>query len=395
MSTDDYPLITLHPVADARHRWSALLVQSDNADDSGAFARLLGEFGLLEALGPLSCILPLSPPAVLDPQTGDLLPADKVVLWLPAAHCVAPTLATPLAGLRAQGFHMLAAGQLPADAALPPAVTGLALNPADGLDIAAATNRMPHLSGPHLALGIDDMTSYDTAIKSGFRWVAGNYPLHPLPAKNLVGSPGRTVMLKLLAQITGDADSREIEKTLKQDPNLSYQLLKLVNSVSFSLTAKISSFTQAITLLGRRQLQRWLQLLLYAQPHDHGDQASPLMPRAAMRAGLMEGLAKACGEGKDQQDRAFMVGIFSLLEVMVGQPAAEVITPLNLSEEVAAALLARQGRLGALLTLVEAAESGPDARTRDALAAAGLTAAAWAAEQAQACHWAVQVSREA
>jgi EAL and modified HD-GYP domain-containing signal transduction protein len=239
------------------------------------------------------------------------------------------------------------------------------------------------------------VSGYEGARGTGFRWIAGNYPLHPGPVKSSASNPGRTIMLKLLAQITGDADSRDIENTLKQDPNLSYHLLKLVNSVAFSLTNKISSFSQAITLLGRRQLQRWLQLLLYARPQGQGDEASPLMPRAAMRAGLLEGLARAAGGSKEAQDRAFMVGMFSLLEPLVGQPAGDVIKPLNLAEEVTAALIARQGQLGAWLAAIEAGESGPNEQTRAALAAAEVSHAIWAAEQAQACHWAIQISREA
>ena len=48
-----------------------------------------------------------------------------------------------------------------------------------------------------------------------------------------------------------------------------------------------------------------------------------------------------------------------------------------------------------LLAAVEAGERGPDAATADTLAQAGIAPAVWAKEQAQACHWAVQVSREA
>jgi EAL and modified HD-GYP domain-containing signal transduction protein len=254
---------------------------------------------------------------------------------------------------------------------------------------------LSRLPGPHLALRVDQPDSLNDCRSEGFRWIAGNYPLNLPPLKAVSGNPGRTVMLKLLGQISSDASSNDIEKTLKQDPQLSYQLLKLVNSVAFSLTTKISSFSQAITLLGRRQLQRWLQLLLYARPPGAGTDASPLMPRAAMRAGLMEGLSRATGGGKDDQDRAFMVGMFSLLESLVGLPAAEVVKSLNLAEEVTAALAAHQGPLGKLLAVVEAGECGPDAATAEALARTGIAPAVWAKEQAQACHWAVQVSREA
>lgn len=397
MSTDDYPLITLHPVANSHHRWSGLLVQCDSSDAAGAMAltRLFGEFGLFESLGHLPCILPSTHPDTLDPQLAQLLPAERVILRLPAADCANPAHAETLTRFRSQGFHLLADGLPPADAELPPVVQALAIDCSPGVDIAAANAWMQRLAGPHLALHVEDGSGYEGLRGSGFRWIAGNYPLRPLPVKNAASNPGRAIMLKLLAQITSDADSHDIEKTLKQDPNLSYQLLKLVNSVAFSLTHKINSFTQAITLLGRRQLQRWLQLLLYAHPHGSGDEASPLMPRAALRAGIMEGLARASGGSKQLQDHAFMVGMFSLLEALVGKPAAEVIQPLNLTGDVTTALVAHQGSLGVWLAAIEAAEVGPNDATRAALAAANISHADWAAQQAQALLWAAQVSREA
>ena len=86
--------------------------------------------------------------------------------------------------------------------------------------------------------------------------------------------------MTMLALLARDADSRELEAQLKQDPGLSYHLLKLVNSAAFSSGTHIASFGQAISRIGRRQLQRWLQLLLYARQHPDGP-PNLLLPIAA------------------------------------------------------------------------------------------------------------------
>jgi len=204
--------------------------------------------------------------------------------------------------------------------------------------------------------------------------------------------PTQTLLLNLLAQITRDAETRDIEATLKHDPQLSVQLLRLVNSVAFAPTTCISSFAHAITLLGRRQLQRWLQLLLYASQAS-GAQGNPLLASAALRATLMEGLCKVAGRDRAAQDEAFMVGMFSHLETLFSQPLAKIIGPLHLAEEVSAALLLRKGALGELLTLVEAAEQGPDA-VAPVLRQTGISNEIWCKTQIEALRWTIQVSRE-
>jgi EAL and modified HD-GYP domain-containing signal transduction protein len=175
---------------------------------------------------------------------------------------------------------------------------------------------------------------------------------------------------------------------------LSYQLLKLVNSVAFSPTQKVTSFSQAIALLGRRQLQRWLQLLLYTRAQG-STVASPLLPRAALRASLMEGLAKRIGLSNAAQDEAFMVGMFSLLDVLFGMPLQDVVVPLNLPDEVVQALTAGSGELGELKAIVLAAENAPSVQLATALGRFGIANAAWAAELVKAYGWAIQVGKEA
>lgn len=219
----------------------------------------------------------------------------------------------------------------------------------------------------------------------------GSSPLAALPQAPCSG-PTQTLLLRILAQVAHDAETRDIETTLKKDPQLSVQLLRLVNSVAFAPHTRISSFAQAITLLGRRQLQRWLQLLLYASQAS-GGHGNPLMIRAALRATLMEELCKADGGDRTAQDQAFMVGMFSQLEALFSQPLAKIIAPLQLAEEISAALLQHTGPLGELLTLVEAAEQGPEA-VAPVLTRTGISNEVWCKTQIAALGWTVQVSRE-
>jgi len=384
-----FPLITLQPVANARHGWVALSLDSGGGLDAVSLGRMFCEFGLYDSLDGLPCVVALDDaPADL----GEYIPAQDIILRLPAARCVDPDLDRTLLRLQHDGFRLIADGQPPAGTRLSAAITGLALTCGNGSLPADSGNWLPRLAGLHLALGVDSGDGLAQCRDANFQWFVGNYPLHPATqAGHTPGSPSAALLLKLLALVTRDAETREIEAILKQDPNLSYQLLRLVNSVSFALTQKITTFGQALQLLGRRQLQRWLQLLLYASPV--AGSPSPLLPRAALRAALMEGLLRHAGEHGEMLDRAFMAGMFSLLDTLLGMPLDEVLGQLNLADDLTAALLAREGRLGQLLGVVTAAECSP-AALAPALTGAGIDPELWAETLAQSSRWAIQVSRE-
>ncbi|MDB5755929.1 MAG: hypothetical protein JWR56_2357, partial [Massilia sp.] len=154
-----------------------------------------------------------------------------------------------------------------------------------------------------------------------------------------------------------DADTHEIEALLRRDPTLSYNLLRLVNSLGMSTGRRITSFSQALLILGRQQLRRWLNLMLFAA--RQGDMRSAmLLARVALRARALELLAKSRGLDKNTQEQGFMTGMFSLLGVLFGMALPELLAPLALGEAVHAALLRREGELASLLTLLETAERG-------------------------------------
>ncbi|HEX8989038.1 MAG TPA: HDOD domain-containing protein [Rhodocyclaceae bacterium] len=387
--TREFPLVTLHPVSDLRNAWVALMLGTAPADDA-AVARLFAEFELGDALGPLPCIVTPADPAAVDAA----LPATRVVLRLPVDYCCDPAHDEDLHALRARGFRLLAEGMPTPGRHLSDAIPALALDCPGAYAPAAIAAWLSRLPGPHLALSI---AAGGCPPNCHFQWLAAGVHGKEQHGDHgrAIDAPSRLLLLELLSKVANDADSHEIEATIKRDPQLSYYLLKLVNSVGFALTSKITSFNQAITLLGRRQLQRWLQLLLYARTRD-GDKANALLPRAAMRAGLAEALCNAGCASRDMHDRAFMAGMFSLLDQLFGMPIEEIVGPLNLADDVQAALTSRGGPLGAILRAVEA---GEDPHAQESLPGllrdVGIGAETWARCLVSACKWAVLVSSEA
>ena len=202
-----------------------------------------------------------------------------------------------------------------------------------------------------LAEKVETREEFNSCLEQGFDLFQGYYIAKPLVMeKRRLDDCGAT-LLKLMRLLTDDAELAEIEKTFRGSVVLTYKLLLLVNSVGIGMRSKIETVRHAISVLGRRQIQRWIHLALFAG-NDPTGKANPLMDMAAVRAGFMENLA-ACHPALLQQpdatEKAFMTGILSILEAVYDIPMAEVTRELNLSTEVNAALTLRQGTLGKLL----------------------------------------------
>jgi hypothetical protein len=197
----------------------------------------------------------------------------------------------------------------------------------------------------------------DKAFPPSARWIGGDWWLASPTKPTAAQSASRALALQLVQLVSADADTHEIEGVLRRDPTLSYQLLRVVNSLGMGMSRQITSFSQAILIMGRSQLRRWLNLMLFSS-RQSDDRSAMLLARVAVRSRCMELLAKASGVDKSSQEAAFMTGMFSLLGVLFGMPLADVLKPLKITDAMRSALLERTGELGALLDIVEGAEQG-------------------------------------
>jgi len=209
-----------------------------------------------------------------------------------------------------------------------------------------------------LAEKVETFEQFDTCYRMGFDLFQGYFFERPVVLNKRRIDVSGMAMLKLLQQLTMDASLNEIEQTFKENPSLSYNLLRLVNSVAMGMREKIKTLRHAILLLGTEHLRRWTQLSLFAGNDSRG-MNNPLLEMAAVRGRLMEIIVKQINgtvANDEQSEAAFMTGILSLLEVLFETPMSEIIAHLNLTDDVSNALLFRSGQLGSMLTLAEKLE---------------------------------------
>ncbi len=95
--------------------------------------------------------------------------------------------------------------------------------------------------------------------------------------------------------------------------------------------------------------------MLFAQ--DAKDfRSNPLLEKAATRGLMMESLAKTITGNRLIADSAFIVGILSLTDVLLGISMEDLASKLNLAQDLQDALMTRSGLIGAVLLITEKAE---------------------------------------
>lgn len=193
-------------------------------------------------------------------------------------------------------------------------------------------------------------------------------------------------LLDLMGRVQGDAETHEVAQKLKQHADLSLGLVRIANSASMARAQSLSSVEDALVYLGRRQLQRWIAILLFAnnRPGGHRD---PLLITAAKRGRLLELLACRLSGDVELSERAFLVGILASIDALLGRPKEELLRELNLAEEALAALLDHSGCLGQLLCTAEAFEVGDFSGAQGCMEGLGISPGDFQEDEDSAYDW--------
>lgn len=328
----------------------------------------------------------------------ELLPREKVVLEILETVPYTPAVIERCQALRAAGFTLalddITQSNCPAELMALIEIIKVDLPPLNENALRQLASELKPLGKRLLAEKVDSREQMELCRALGFTLFQGYYFARPTIIAGKKLSHNQVTLMRLMTLLLNDAENSELEAVLKPEPGLTVNLLRMTNSVGAGLSHRITSLRHAITLLGRRQLQRWLQLLLFTASGNQG--SNPLLLLAATRGRLMELLA---GEIRPRDgglsDDAFMTGIMSLMPAVIGQPIDEIIAPLPLTNAVRDALCEGHGLLGDLLRLAESCES-EDFREQAQLLVRipGLCPGVLSRAQTSALQWAGDIMRE-
>ena len=203
------------------------------------------------------------------------------------------------------------------------------------------------------ANNIDNEEKYNLAEELNFNYFSGKFYSNPvafLDKDIAVKNSNRfDIVIELLKE---DLDIERLEYIIKTDLSISYKLIRFLNSPVFGFVQNINSIRQAIMLLGEKGLRRWLTLVVVSEMYNTRNEE--MMNNTIIRGRFCELVAEKIGILKGE--KAFMVGLFSELNVLFEKYMKDILKNLHLEKEVSDALLGKENILKSILELVKAYE---------------------------------------
>jgi EAL and modified HD-GYP domain-containing signal transduction protein len=216
-----------------------------------------------------------------------------------------------------------------------------------------------------LADGIDSAAQFDLFQSLGVKLFQGRWFHAPEVVQSRTLSPVEANALKLFNMVRKDTTSVEaVELLLKKDAELGVGLLRIINSAAMGARQKVTSLGQAVQLMGYQKLGRWAAMLMTSASHSS---TSLLGASSVVRGRMMELLAQY-HLPDEQVGTAFLAGLLSQMDNMLGSPMAVALQGLDLDPEIRAALVDRAGQFGMMLNLVVACEAQDDQAYAEAFA---------------------------
>ena len=208
-----------------------------------------------------------------------------------------------------------------------------------------------------LAEKIETEEEFQQALEYGYVLFQGYFFCKPAVLHQKRLTSNALSKIRLLREINRqNVDFSAITGVISSDTNLVHKLLTYINSAGIGLTNHVSNLKQATVLLGASGVRRWVTLVSLQTFSE--DKPPELFTLSLLRAKFCELIAQSLKRPGVTPDTGFLLGIFSLLDVLLSLPMEDVLKEVALADDLNAALLGEDNDLRRLLDLVVAYEKG-------------------------------------
>ncbi len=188
---------------------------------------------------------------------------------------------------------------------------------------------------------------------------------------NLIGPPTvvkefeiapflKTTLMRMIGALNTAQSIKDFAQIIASDVGMSAKLLRFVNSAYFAKRKEIKDITQACAYLGMENLKRFTLLIA---TNDYAAVENPsLWKRSLVRAIIAEEIARRLKP--DLTNEAYLVGLFSLIDEILGVDKVQFLKEVNVDQEIIDAFTGKNQELREILDdailLQEALEEGGD-----------------------------------
>jgi c-di-GMP-related signal transduction protein len=239
-----------------------------------------------------------------------------------------------------------------------------------------------------LAEKVETREEFVAAKEVGFVYFQGYFFRRPEIVATHEIPANRVNYIRMLQAVSKpELDTREIENVIKTEASLCYRLLRYLNSAVFGFSTEIHSIRHALSLLGEREVRRWVRLV--ATLGAAQQKSTELVTTALVRARFCELLSPKIQHGDSD---LFLLGLLSLIDVILEIPMATVLENVPVDQETKAVLLGGASRLRPLYQLMLAQESGEWQNVGELARSLHLSESEVAETYFNAMQWARQVN---
>jgi EAL and modified HD-GYP domain-containing signal transduction protein len=205
-----------------------------------------------------------------------------------------------------------------------------------------------------LAEKVETREEFLAAKKAGFAYFQGYFFRRPETMKTHAVPGNQLNYIKMLQVVSKpELEPREIENAIKGEASLCYRLLRYMNSANFGFANEIHSVRHALSMLGEREVRRWVRLVVTLAAGQH--KSSDLVLSALVRGRFCELLSPKVKHGESD---LFLLGLLSLMDSILDLPMTDVLEKVPLDQETKNVLLGEESYLRPLYRLMLAQESG-------------------------------------
>lgn len=239
-----------------------------------------------------------------------------------------------------------------------------------------------------LAEKVENREEFNAAKTAGFVYFQGFFFRKPelLQAREIPAN--RLNYMRLLQAVSKpDLEVREMEELIKHEASVCYRLLRYLNSAAFSIRNEVHSIRHALTLLGEREVRRWIRLVVTLTAAEN--RSSELVNTAMTRARFCELISTRVPHGESD---LFLMGLLSMIDAILEVPMMTVIENIPLDRDTKAVLLGTDSKLMPIYKLMLARESGDWKGTSAGARQLGLSESDIAQAYWQAMQWVRQLN---